>query len=202
MTTLTESFTGTGAALGADLTWTEITGTWSRTSDTARKTATNSVTEQARAESDVSSSDNYCQVKSLLASNRFGGPLCRMSASAITAYGSYNDDAQQVLSKFVDGAQTDLAAGTMAYAANQVSKVEANSSTIKGYTDGVEKISTTDTSISSGTRGGLFVFLASTSATYDDWELGDIGGGEEPASILLFVARDMANIADMKDMRG
>lgn len=58
-------------------------------------------------------------------------------------------------------------------------KVQANGSTIKGYRAGVELLSVTDTSITTGTRAGINGWwdnVTATVAELDDWTAADLIG--------------------------
>jgi mono/diheme cytochrome c family protein len=55
-------------------------------------------------------------------------------------------------------------------------------------------------SITANTRTGMWEEESSNANRFNDFQAADLAAGA--ASILPFVARDMANIADMQDMRG
>lgn len=172
MTVLTENFNKADSdILGPNLSWTEISGDWDVVSNECHKVANVTSTEYCRAESDLASSNNYCQAKLTQAANVFSGPCCRFSSSANTFYATYTRSSDMMITKFIAGVQTDLASGGAGYTQNSTVKVEANGSTIKAYKDAVEQVSVTDTSIATGLRGGLMSYNL---GQFDDWEAGDI----------------------------
>lgn len=179
MTVHTESFnTADSDTLGPDLTWSEVSGDWDVVSNGCAKVSQDTVTQFARADADVSSNDNYCQAAELQATAKIAGPATRFSASATTLYATWQvNGTSRRISKWVAGSQTDLATAAWTYAQNNVAKIEASSSTITAYQDGVQRVQTTDTSIASGTRGGFMAYQAVATAMFDSFEVGDIGGG-------------------------
>lgn len=74
--------------------------------------------------------------------------------------------------KVVAGTYTSLGTGTATRATSDVLKIEANGTAIKGYVNGVEDVSVTDSSITTGDFG-IWVFATSAAARFDDWEGGD-----------------------------
>lgn len=133
-----------------------------------------------RAESDLSSSDNYGQVTvvSATASSRLGAAGCRFSSSASSLYGySIGGTATfpTQLTKCVTGTKTSLATGSKS--ALGTIKCEANGSTITGYYGGSSDLSVTDTSLSSGLRTGAACNRDPGNVSIDDFQGADIGGG-------------------------
>lgn len=192
-TTLTESFnTADSTTLGPTQSWTEFSGSgtgdmWEVAGNQVVCKGGASNTPTARAEADVSGTDHYAQVSvtTLAAANSQLGPAARFSASEVTCYiarlvpaaGSGHEFG---LIKLIAGTQTDLVDTGQSISLPHTVKVECNGSTIKGYIGGVEKLSTTDTSITTGTRGGLFGYNSgqnTTDATGDSWTLEDLAGG-------------------------
>ena len=174
-TTINENFTraDSASAIGNHLSWTQVSGTWGTFSNTAYKVSTASVIESARADSDLSSSDHYAQV--VVANGNgsvFHGPACRHSSSASTYYVTANFSNAQYLTKLIAGTQTNLTSTAHNYANGETLKIEANGSSIKGYANGTQYPSTTDTSITSGTRCGIVSSL--TNGTFDDFEAADL----------------------------
>lgn len=78
--------------------------------------------------------------------------------------------------KVVAGTPTDLGAGSIALAAGDDIKISAQGTTIKGFVNGVEDISVTDSSLTGGDFG-IYVFATSAAARFDDWEGGDFSSG-------------------------
>lgn len=189
-TTYTESFNqADSTTLGPDLTWTETLNNAQTVSNQATPVTTGATT-LARAEHDLSGSDNYTQgslrytaVSGLLASH----VLCRFSSSANTGYEAqalFTNTTQQNLIRFykvVAGAFTLLdtnKSATMNAATDYLVKVQASGSTMTSYVDGVGKHNFTDTAIAAGTRGGMgFYRSGSDVPSVDLFETGDVAAG-------------------------
>lgn len=162
-TTITESFNTTdGDTLGPDLTWTEVLGDWDIVSNAAR--IIDSVTTShygARAESDLSSADHYAQADLLTApagATRYGGVMTRFAAAANTGYmyRLMTAGTETRLTSVSAGSPTDLATGgTVTVALPDTMKCEINGSTLKGYWNGSEILSVTDSGITGNTRTGI-----------------------------------------------
>jgi hypothetical protein len=163
---LTDTFTGSdSAALAGDLTWTEVTGTsLERVSNEAKVVAEDN-DGHARAEHDLPSIDHRCQVTVVEASIPIGpgvsagGVLLRFASAADTAYlwqvivnggGSDHD-----WSKFVAGAETQLAQDTTDAANGELLLGSVEGSTLRGHKNGGLVLTTTDTGIAGGTRVGI-----------------------------------------------
>lgn len=175
-TTITETFTGSiGSALGPNLTWTSISGSWRiGSSNAAGKTATNSVVDLARADTDLSSADQRAQIKRLGTNTaHYQGACVRVpSTSTKTFYGVFNDSFIYIM-KMVAGTQTNITNTANAAVSGDIYKVSANGSTIKSYCNGTEKLSTTDTAITGNLRTGIQLFTAVDDAL-DDFEAADL----------------------------
>lgn len=178
-TTFTESFNKADSdTLGPDLTWTEVSNDWDVVSNAAQQ-QTASAFVIARAEHDVSSADQYaeCTVTALGSSgNSQGGPVARFSASATTFYGAIEFNlSTYYLYKVVAGAYTTLATGSASTSVPFVLRCKCDGSTISHWLAGVQKASVTDTAISTGTRGGIWVYNANVvKVSIDDWSIADL----------------------------
>ena len=180
-TTLSEAFTGTGAALGADLTWTEVSGTWDRSVNQGRRTGATGLTF-ARAEHDLSTDDMKVSV-TLVSSDswNFNGPMARYSSSANTGYSiAYDGDSNDMYGVYWaagadTGIITDLGAGS---GLGTTLRIEVDGSGIAIFKDGVARGSTTDTNVTGNLRGGL-AFNAEGDSTnvFDNWSAEDIAAG-------------------------
>lgn len=174
-TTITESFNGSeNAALGPDLTWTAISGSWRINSSRAGKTATASTVDLARADHDLSSADHYAQIKRIgTNSSHYQGACARVpSTSTKTFYGVFQDSSIYIM-KMVSGTQTNITSTVSPAVNGSILKVSANGSTIKSYKDGVEALSTTDTAITGNLRCGIQLFAAANSLL-DDFQAADL----------------------------
>lgn len=193
-TTITESFnTSDGDTLGPDLTWAEVDGDWDIVSNQAAMVSNfGSTMRDARAESDLSSTDHYAQATHIIGS-RIGGVCTRFASAAETAYIGYTrvvhgSNGICNVSKVVAGTLTSLAdSSTHNNATAFTIRSESNGSTIRTLHDGAEEASLTDTSITSGTRCGLAGYdptgSGSSDPLLDAFEAGDLGAATgQPAS--------------------
>ena len=171
-TTITESFDkADGANLGPDLAWTAVTGTWRTDSNRGGKSATGSVVEMCRADSDLSSADHYAQVVVVL-NSAFGGPCCRCpSSSTMTFYVAFAGSPVYI-TKLVSGAQTNLTSGS-GTTTNDTLQIRASGSTITARVNGTQVLSVTDTAITGNLRCGLHLFYA-TAGNFDAFQAADL----------------------------
>ncbi len=152
-----------------------------------------SVIESARYDSDVSSADHWTQATitsyDVSGSDSWLGAMSRFSSSAHTGYFwahvSRSYALSNRLSKVVSGTETTLSTPNMTNASGDVVQCRCSGSTISGRTNGVEKASVTDTSITGNTRGGLVyrsVYYAYR-PYWDDWSIDDgvVAGGQSMA---------------------
>lgn len=177
-TTYTDSFTRANEALDADANWQELSGTWTVTSNRAQLASGSSAVQYARWNGDLSSSDNYAQASCDCSSNSYQGVTCRYQSAANTGYACEVEWLEDVVAlyKFVTGTSTSL--GSASSIVNTpgtpvVMKTEANGSAIKSYSAGVQRVSVTDTAVSSGLRGGLWGYDNATDY-FDDFEMSDL----------------------------
>lgn len=174
-----------------DFTWTEASGDWSISSNRLIGPGAGGFTfYNLRASADLSSSNNYCQITAVTIGEQPGvaipTAICRHHASAFEGYGMLWNafDGEHELEKIVAGGFTQLAVGGTTRADGDVLKCEANGSSITGYRNGSANISTlTDTSITSGVRGGVSAIGSSANYQFDDFEMADLGGA---ASAVVF----------------
>jgi len=189
-TTITESFnTSDGDTLGPDLTWTEVAGDWDIVSNRAEMMSNfGSTSRCARAESDLSSSDHYGQCSVVYTSSGyFTGPAARFSSSAQTFYSGqahgHSFAATHEVVKVVAATRTSLGSASDPITTPVTIKCECNGSTIRELSAGVQKVSLTDSTISSGTRCGIVAYdpSGSTNPQLDSFEAADLGGGGGPS---------------------
>jgi hypothetical protein len=183
-TTYTDDFNrADSTGLGAG--WSTVFGSgFDVASNQCRGTnATNSGT-RARYQSDVSSSDHYTQANNVSYGDSAAlsaGVCARYSNSADTSYAwvlRLGATPSRRLFRFSASTGTLLASDSVTSVTGVV-KIEVNGSSIKVYVGGVEvtALATTDTSITSGTRGGINGQQHPTSTTrtvHDDFEITDL----------------------------
>lgn len=185
--THTETFTGADnlsiAAADVDLTWAVVDTGWSVNGNTAQILAESTGTAYARAEHDVTTTNHYAQATYVSKVDGAGipqfAPCVRFSSSANTSYMACRgqDAATDLrLRKTVTGTRTNLAsAATITVALPEVIRTEADGSTIRGLINSTQHTTVTDTSITTGTRGGIYGFRpTSGGVVLDGFSVGDI----------------------------
>lgn len=179
---ITESFnTADAGTLGPDLSWTELFGAWSVFTNKAALSGSADGQNRARADTDLGSADHYVQVVMSTPTggiSKYHGPACRMPSDAtVDFYSAVAGDGLQYLLKNVGGTQTTLQSASASLVANDVWKLSANGTAIKGFVNGVEITSVTDAAIGGNVRGGMVQFASDTVGILDTWEGGTLGGG-------------------------
>jgi hypothetical protein len=188
-TTISESFDkADGDILGPDLTWTELANDIDIISSKARS-RTAAVSGRARADSDLSSSDNYVQAicRSVATLGSLPGMISRKDSSATETYyvgrliAAVADDKH--LLKLISGTATLLGVVTTHedHSVDYTVRFICNGSTLSVNIDTVEEDSTTDTSVTSGLRTGLHGFQSGADlASWDDFEASDLAVAAAP----------------------
>lgn len=187
-TSYTESFnTADSDTLGPDLSWTETAGDIDVVSNAAAPGST-AGHHNARADSNLTSSDMYAQVTATM-TGETGTPdigvFARYSSSAdtgylylITTYQSVDHDCK--LYKVVAGAYTELVDDNDAHAApnGTTMRLDVDSDLLTGTFGGASHVTVTDMAITTGVRGGIRFFSnATNSATahkIDDFITADL----------------------------
>lgn len=173
-TTIADTFDRADGPIGTSSggwSWSNVTGTWNIYSNAAG-TSAGAGWLSCRAQSDLSSTDQYSQVV-IGTTKEYYGPSCRVDASAITFY-QFSADTTRYLFKLVAGTQTVIASTAGTQVGGQTWKTEANGSTIRGLVNGSQILSVTDTAISSGLRAGIAGFGASGYGVFASFEAADL----------------------------
>lgn len=180
-TTITDTFNRADAdALGASSegwSWTETSNDIDIVSNAAEGQSVGYA--RARAESDLSSADNYAQISvSALGSGVAADANCRMALSNNTFYWVevYTTTNTLYLIKTVVGATTVLSSTAVTISIPEDYKVSASGSTIKAYKAGTERLSATDSAISGNLRTGIQTYrdgAGSSKPSYDAFQAGD-----------------------------
>lgn len=171
--------------LGPDLAWTEVVGNAEVLGNRFHNVTVAGVVA-ARCNTDLGTADHYAQaiISTLTRSSFAAGELSiRFANAADTRYTfvilktSAHPAGAWAIDKTVAGVNTGLVAETAyTWAANDVVKFQASGSTLKGYINGVEVASFTDTSIATGTKVGLGGYrdVSGDDFTWDSFEAGDL----------------------------
>lgn len=152
----------------------------------ARSTSTG--VSYIRSDEDTGSADMYARIDVESAgtlSNTQAGPLVRMPTGSGTAAATgymamLNWSAERTLTlrKSVANTRTDLSSSLVVTGVIPATvETRASGSTITGWLNGVEELTVTDTSITTGSRGGLYALRQHTFDNYETGALSDLGGG-------------------------
>lgn len=186
-TTITEDFNCTDSdSLNCDLTWTELVGDIDLVSNTAQIPG-GFANALARADSDVSSTNFYVQSEIQAAaeattSNYIQIGMRKDSSATLTFYHYGTSFLEDTLNfyKCVSGSFTQLvtdAAQTLNISTTYTLKIKADGSTITWDFNGSQVASTTDTAITTGTRGQIRGTPAGGGAAiWDNWSASDLAG--------------------------
>jgi hypothetical protein len=177
-----------------NLTWANIAGTLGIKSNQLYQPTGASI-DYARAEADVTTVDHQTDVTAAAidSSGTFsiwygGGPCCRFDAAAHTCYlfrVELSDVGRRYLYKVVAGTQTAISSSLNNTNGSEFGVsygVSAVGSTITGYRGGTAQGNVTDTSISTGTRGGMCVRgdESSSRSYWDNWSCADVAAAGAP----------------------
>lgn len=176
-TSYSDDFNRSDESLNAGA-WTEVVGNWDVVSNEASLRTNDSSNCVARYTSDLSSADNEAQADVVTLNPGVGsvstqaGVYFRQSSSANSGYvfDLQNESASDFLRlfKMVSGTRTNLVdTAGITMSLPETLKGSANGSALTGYRGGSSVISTTDTSLTSGLRGGLHGRLVPSAAAGD-----------------------------------
>ncbi|MER5461655.1 hypothetical protein ABT010_13395 [Streptomyces sp. NPDC002668] len=155
--------------------WVEVSGDWSIVSNRLSPGAAGG-TIILRAAGAMATSDNYAQVTIATTTAASHGVWCRGNSNISSGYLWRNDGTSWDLFQVLGGSFTSIGSFAGAAANGDVAKVQAVGSTIKGYVNGVQRVSVTDTAVTTGTSVGLRA--ESTSALrFDDFAAADVATG-------------------------
>jgi len=180
-TAIVDDFTrADGDIIGNQLTWTEVDGDWDTISNQAELQTVGGDVRTARAESDLSTTDHYAQIRAKADPASTGtehGAAVRFSSSSEICYVgfSYGSDDNIYTFKLNGASQTLIAQTLITPVTDDIYKVQANGSIITAYQNGTQRLCSTDTTITTGTRCGIMGFNTSvTKPLIDDFEAADL----------------------------
>ncbi|MFF0736880.1 hypothetical protein ACFYVK_35365 [Streptomyces chartreusis] len=174
MATFTDDFNRANTSdLGAG--WVEVSGDWSIVSNQLSPGSSGG-TIILRASGAMDSSDHSAQVKIAATTAASQGVWCRGNSNISSGYLWRNDGSSWDLFSVVGGSFTVIGTYAAAAAPGDVAKVQAVGSTIKAFVNGVERVSLTNTHVTTGTSVGLR--SESTNAIrFDDFTAADVTAG-------------------------
>jgi hypothetical protein len=156
--------------LGAD--WVEVSGDWSIVSNQLSPGSAGG-TIILRVATAMSTNDNFAQVTIAATTAASQGVWCRGNSNISNGYLWRNDGSTWNLFSVVGGSFSVIGTYSAAAAPGDIAKVQAVGSTIKAYVNGVERVSVTDTGVTTGT--GVGIRSESTSSIkFDSFSAGDV----------------------------
>jgi len=174
VTTFADDFNRANSTdLGAG--WVEVSGDWSIVSNQLSPGSAGG-TIILRAAGAMDSSDHYAQVTIAATAAVSQGVWARGNSNISQGYLWRNNGTSWDLFQVVGGSFTVIGTYTAAAAPGDVAKVQVVGSTIKGFVNGVQRVSVTDTAVTTGTSVGIRG-ESSGSLRYDDFSAGDIVNG-------------------------
>jgi hypothetical protein len=183
MSTFSDDFNRANSSdLGAG--WVEVSGDWSIVSNQLSPGAAGG-TIILRAAGAMDTADHHAQFTIAATAPASQGVWCRGNSSGGLSSGYLwrNDGSTWDLFSVVGGSFSVIGSYAAAAAPGDVGRVQAVGSTIKAYVNGVERVSVTDTSVTTGTSVGIRSESAGA-IRYDDFAAADIAAGAtlSPAS--------------------
>lgn len=152
---------GLGTSSDGTWSWTDLGNTTGISSNQMYSPNNSGIAIFSRAEIDLASSDHWAQLTSVqqLTSTGWQLAVCaRYSAAANTCYmfGWKASANQFAIQKVIAGTATVLGSGSSTTAAGDVLKIVCTGTSIQGFRNGTLDVSVTDSSITTGTRTGIF----------------------------------------------
>lgn len=174
MTSFSDDFNRANSTdLGAN--WVEVSGDWSIVSNQLSPGAAGG-TIILRAASPMATNDNSAQVTIAATTAASQGVWCRGNSNISQGYLWRNNGSSWDLFSVVGGSFTVIGTYAAAAAPGDVAKVQAVGSTIKGFVNGVERASVTNTAVTTGTSVGIRSDSAGA-IRYDDFTAADVTAG-------------------------
>jgi len=165
--------------------WTEHADNWSIISNQLAPglAATSFVTYN----SPLDTSNHYAEIAIPVASATSMGVLARSDVGGNNFYLWRSDGSNWDLFYNVGGSFTSIASYAAPLVNGDVARIECNGSTIKGYVNGVERVSVVDTQIPTGTYVGVRS-QASSTARYDSFLAADLASiSADPGAFFPFI---------------
>jgi hypothetical protein len=174
VTSFTDDFNRADSTnLGAN--WVEVSGDWSIVSNQLSPGAAGG-TIVLRAAGAMATNDNSAQATIAATAVASQGVWCRGNASITQGYLWRNNGTQWDLFSVVGGAFTSIGTYTAAAVAGDVAKVQAVGTAIKGFVNGVQRVSVTSSTVTTGTSVGIRSDSAGA-LRYDDFTGADVTAG-------------------------
>lgn len=174
MATFTDTFNRTDSTnLGAN--WVEVSGDWSIVSNQLSSGSAGG-TIILRAAGAMDTNDNSAQATIAATAAVSHGVWCRGNSNITSGYLWRNDGSSWDLFSVVGGSFSVIGTYAVAASPGDVAKVQAVGPTIKGFVNGVERVSVTDTNVPTGTSVGIRAESVAT-LRFDDFTAADVTSG-------------------------
>lgn len=160
-------------SLGAG--WVEVSGDWSIASNRLSPGAAGG-TIILRAATATAGNDNFAQTTIATTTTASQGVWCRGNTTITSGYLWRNNGSSWNMFAVVGGSFIDIGSYAAAAAPGDVAKVQAVGSAIKGYVNGIERVSVVNTDVPTGTSVGLRAESVS-GLRFDDFQAGDVTAG-------------------------
>ncbi|MEH0657771.1 hypothetical protein QA860_08490 [Streptomyces stelliscabiei] len=155
--------------------WVEVSGDWSIVSQQLSPGAAGG-TIILRAAGAMDTDDHYAQITIAATVAASQGVWCRGNSNISSGYLWRNDGSTWDLFSVVGGSFTAIGSYAAAAAPGDVAKVQAVGSTIKAFVNGIERVSITNTHVTTGTSVGIRSESAG-GIRFDDFTAADVTAG-------------------------
>jgi hypothetical protein len=137
----------------------------------------------------LATTNHYAEIVIPAATATSMGVFARSDIAGNTFYLWRNNGSTWTLFQNINGTFTSLGSYAAPAANGDVVRIECNGSTIKGFTNGVERVSAVDAGITTGFYVGLRSEASSTTR-YDNFVAADVGSGPadpDPGAFFQFI---------------
>jgi hypothetical protein len=173
VTTFTDDFNRADGSPGAN--WTQVSGTWTIVSNQL-SSGNAGGTIILRATGAMATNDHSAQITIAATAAVSHGVWCRGNSNISQGYLWRNDGTSWNLFSVVGGSFTSIGSYAAAAVAGDIAKIQAVGSTIKGFVNGVQRVSVTDTAVATGTSVGLRA-ESTNLLRFDDFTAADVATG-------------------------
>jgi hypothetical protein len=173
VTSFSDDFNRADGSPGAN--WVQVSGTWVIVSNQLSPGTTGG-TVVLRCATAMATNDNYAQAKVTATTAVSHGVWCRGDPTLNSGYAVRNNGTNWALFSVVGGTFTSIGTYSAAAVVGDVVRVQAVGSAIKVVINGVDRITVTDTAVTTGTATGLRS-EANTGIKFDDFSAADISSG-------------------------
>lgn len=173
MTTFTDDFNRANGAPGAN--WVDTSGLWTIVSNQLSSGSAGG-TIVIRAATAMATNDNSAQVTIAATGAVSHGVWCRGNTGFTQGYLWRNDGTSWNLFSNVGGSFTSIGSFAGAAVAGDIAKITAVGSTIKGFVNGVERVSVVNTAVTTGTSVGIRA-ESTNLLRFDDFTGADVTSG-------------------------